>query len=616
MESQRIGLSLRYKLLAVLTVLPLLSLASYLLMATQLFEKDKIAYVFDSSVAVSRFLANQIQVEFDAYLNAVKPVVERYDYDNQQFSSLSNDLFLKQNRVDVLLLFQRKSDGSYLKLGELKKSSEFENSFLNQSRLVEQLRARAVKHRVVLENFPASERHVAIAYMLGEAADPNHLVMLSLYRSEDLVESFLNATLYKSFLIGDGGQILMAPSVMGGALKDVQIQPLFEPVLASRTPEGTAEVKTERSKSLLLSYSKVGVGGLAVASLVDKTEALKAVDLMVSKSLLFFIALLSGTVLISVFASIQLTSTLRELYEATKKIAQGQFDIRIKSRSRDEVGGLAESFNWMAGEVSRLLSETAEKARMENELATVKTVQETLFPEPENKFGPFNIVGHFEPASECGGDWWSYSRVENRLYLWIGDATGHGAPAALITSAARSAAAIIEALPEMSTAKALEVMNRAIHETSKGKIMMTFFLGCIDLEKNVLTYSNASHDPPYLIRRKEGKKLSKRDLLPLMDEVGPRLGDRAGSTYTEVSLELEPGDAILFYTDGIIDLNNQEGEAWGERQFVKTLVKAVDEGATTQDKMEKLKVEIHNYRQDSQLIDDITLFMCEYEKAS
>src|SRR5205823_2940179 len=115
-----------------------------------------------------------------------------------------------------------------------------------------------------------------------------------------------------------------------------------------------------------------------------------------------------------------------------------------------EVGGLAESFNYMAAEVSRLMSETAEKARMQSELATVKTVQETLFPASQSQFGPIRIKGHFEPASECGGDWWNYSRVEDKIFLWIGDATGHGAPAALITGAACSAAAVIEGLPDMS----------------------------------------------------------------------------------------------------------------------------------------------------------------------
>ncbi len=104
------------------------------------------------------------------------------------------------------------------------------------------------------------------------------------------------------------------------------------------------------------------------------------------------------------------------------------------------------NFNIMAAEVSRLLDQTAEKARMESELQTAKTVQETLFPETRAKIGPLAIAGYYEPASECGGDWWHYCQIGNKIFLWIGDATGHGAPAALITSAAKSASTIIERL--------------------------------------------------------------------------------------------------------------------------------------------------------------------------
>ncbi len=615
MKTQSLGMSLRYKLLAVLTVLPLISLASYLLMATNLFEKDKVAYVFDSSVAASRSLANQIQVEFDSYLNAVKPVVERYDYDAQKFTELSQDLFLKQSRVEVLMLFQKTSDGKYVSLGDLHKGDDAAEKFRTNASLVEHIKMASLESQTVFERFQGSDQHIAIGYRIGEK-DTNHIILVSLYRSKDLVDAFANATLYKSFLVTSKGTVSMAPSDIGETMSPSDLSALFEPIIKSKTPEGTAEVKDTKDQTLLLSYSKLNVGGLSVASIVGKSEALRAVDLMVSKSILFFIALLSGTVMLSVFASISLTSTLRELYEATQKIGQGDFNVRVTARSKDEVGGLAESFNWMAEEVSRLLSATAESARMETELATVKTVQDTFFPAAESSFGPFDIAGHFEPASECGGDWWSYCKIGNRLFLWIGDATGHGTPAALITSAARSAAAIIETLPDMTTAKGMQIMNQAIRETSKGKIMMTFFLACIDLDSNVMTYSSASHDPPYLLRRKDGQKLKKKDLLPLMEGVGPRLGDRSGTTYEEVTVELQPGDALCFYTDGVMDVHNSKGEGWGEREFVKSLMRAVDTGETAKAKMDMLKADISEYRQNSPLIDDVTLFLCEYRKAS
>src|SRR6185369_14647532 len=137
--------------------------------------------------------------------------------------------------------------------------------------------------------------------------------------------------------------------------------------------DSTTEARLSDGVTYLISFATVGVGDLIVISKVDKSKALKAVEVLIAKSLLFFVCLLASTLLISVFASNQLTSTLRELFEATRKVAQGDFNIQVAVKSRDEVGGLAESFNWKAAEVSRLLKETAEKARMESELSTVRT---------------------------------------------------------------------------------------------------------------------------------------------------------------------------------------------------------------------------------------------------
>ncbi len=614
MQKQKVRFSIRYKLLILLTVLPLVSLSLYLLMATRLFEADKIAYVFDSSVGVSRSLSMQIRVEVDSFLAKAKPIVEGYDYVAKKYSPMAQDLFLKQTKLDAMVLYQF-NNGAYNNLGFLSKELGSDIHFDTEKQFHSQIQDMLKTKQLTIQAYAPTGRHIAIGYRLGETTEDGHLILIGLYHAQDLVETFANAGLYQSMLLNSMGQMLLGPlDVSGSVLENEDPKQFFSSILVSKTPEGTAEVKNQQGKDSLVSYSQVGLGDLTVASVVSKKEALRATEVLVAKSLLFFVALISSTIIISVFASIQLTATLRELFEATMLIAQGNFDIRIKSRSRDEVGGLAESFNWMAGEVSRLLSETAEKARMQNELATVKTVQETLFPPSVGSFGPYHIVGHFEPASECGGDWWNYSNVGNKIFLWIGDATGHGAPAALITSAARSAAAIIESLPEMPPSRALEMMNRAIHETSKGQINMTFFIAMIDMDSNKMTYSNASHDPPFLIRQKPGKALTKRDLVPLVDASGKRLGELKDSKYEDVVIDLEPGDSFVFYTDGITDLRDPSGNSWGERTFVKTIVECTNEGGSAESKIASFKRKIHDFRNEATLVDDITLFVFQYEK--
>jgi phosphoserine phosphatase RsbU/P len=608
MRHFKVRLSLRYKLLFLLITLPLISLGLYLLMATDLFQKDKIAYVFDSSATVSRSLATQARMEVQGSYASLRAVVENYDFASGKFSQVAEDLFMRNPRAHALVLFRREVSGQYTKLGELKKESPAALKFLGDKFALRSLLDVAVTSTASLMEHNDAPGAVRVGFRLGEKEDQNHMVVLALYQADDLIGAFENVGLYSSFMVTRSGQMSVGDmQVVGtdlGLLKDV---------LSSKVNEGTAEARLSDGNLYLVSYASVGIGNFMIISRVNKSKALKAVEVLIAKSVLFFIALIASTLLISVFASNQLTSSLRELFEATRKIAQGDFTVRVIPRSKDEVGGLAESFNWMAAEVARLMSETAEKVRMEGELYTVKTVQETLFPPSHTTFGPLQIKGHFEPASECGGDWWSYSRIGNKIFIYIGDATGHGAPAALITSASCSAAAVIESLPDVTPAKALTILNHAIHQTSKGSIMMTFFVACIDLDSNVFSYASASHDPPYLMR-KRGEVLTKKDLQPLNEVNGPRLGDQKGFVYEEKSFPIEPGDQLFFYTDGILDIQNNDGKKWGERAFLKSLIDCVNTGQDVENKIEILRAQVDAFRQGSSLIDDVTMVICEFDK--
>ena len=544
MRKSKMTISLRYKLLFLLTTLPVVSLALYLFIATDLFKQDKIAYVYDSSATVSRSLATQMRVEMQAAYGSLRMVVEHYDFAQKQFSPVAQDLFTKNPKIHAVAFYRHQADGNYEAMGTLGKENEPAKKFIANAKGLTDLRSLAAQNTIWVAESALGHGVVEFAFRLGEKEAADHMVVVALYQADDMVGAFGSSGSYTSIVMGRGG--------------------------------------------------KVSSGN---------EDALPG-D-----------ALIALTVVISVIASGQLTSSLRELFEATQKIAHGDFNVRVEPRSRDEVGGLAESFNVMAAEVSRLMSETAEKARLQSELNTVRTVQETLFPPAQAQFGPLRITGHFEPASECGGDWWSYSKVGNKIYIWVGDATGHGAPAALITSAARSAAAVIDILPEMSPGRALSIMNRAIHETSKGKIMMTFFIATIDIDRNVMTYACASHDPPYMMRS-TGQPLKKKDLVPLNDVNGPRLGDQPGFQYEDTEVAFTEGDMVFFYTDGLLDIQDPAGKKWGERAFYKSLLASANNGRDTESKISDLRDVIDGFRLGSDLIDDVTMVMVEFVAAA
>jgi len=315
---------------------------------------------------------------------------------------------------------------------------------------------------------------------------------------------------------------------------------------------------------------------------------------------------------VSVLSSRQITRDLESLNEASQRVAQGDFGYKAEIRSRDEVGNLALNFNLMSDEILRLLGETKQKARMESELKTAKTVQETLFPPSHYATDIFEIAGTYEPASECGGDWWHYCTLPNgKICLWIGDATGHGAAAALITSAAKSAASIIESM-NLSPSEVLRYLNRSIYDVSKGRVMMTFFVSEFDPKTGMLTYANASHEPPYLLKHTD-QELKKKSMVILHDVVNNRLGQARDTTYSEAMVQLEKGDRVVFYTDGLPEIQNLQDEPWGEREFLKSILKRNTGFRPVAVVVDEIKAEYSNFRQNADLVDDITFFIFDYK---
>ena len=605
------GMSLRYKLLILLVSLPMVTLVAYLVLAIHLFETDKIAYVFDSSSTVTNSLATQVTSEVNALISGLKPVLEGYSFTTHSFDETAKGLFQKDKTLDTITIFKPEAGISYKEEAKLEKTPLSENWLYVQQNFLNDLLKGANEGGVTMRTWESTkDTLIAVAIRHGQIDDPSRHVSVSVRQAINFLEVFKKSKVYSTYLTEKTGTIILAPSE--NTLLSFSGWDYFLDIIAKNVPAGTGEAKSPDGKEVLASFAKVSIGSLYVISFIKKSLALSAITVLIAKSILFFIALISLATITSVFASRGLTAKLRDLADATKRVAEGYFDINVEVTSRDEVGVLASGFNRMAAEVARLMQETASKARMEKELETAKTVQETLFPESNYQSGTVAVSGHYQPASECGGDWWNYCEIGGKLYLWIGDATGHGAPAALITSAAKSAAAIIERLPPMGPGKILELMNRAVYETSKGRMLMTFFLACLDKQTGALTYSNASHEPAFQIKRKEGRPIAKEDMLPLADVTSPRLGDNPDSKYPEASAQLEPGDVILFYTDGVVDQENPEGKIWGERKLVRSMQSAMAGKSNALEIATQMKTDGNDYRQGSELKDDVTFFICTY----
>lgn len=549
-------------------------------------------------------------MELSHIISNLRPIFESFDRVANNFSASGRSVFEKQKKIKAIALFTKTEQG-FSTPAVLELTSSKAEKLFEKPEWYTEWQTKAEKYGFYITQHPTSAGSIVMTQLHKGAEGKVEALSVNVFDAPELAENFLGASAYQNFLIHRKGEIAMQPE---GDHSDISFQSLLD----LPTSEGTSEIKAagKNGATYLASFADIGYENWAVVSIVDKSAALKTVEVLMAKSILFFISLISSTLVISLFASGRMTSTLRELFDATKKMANGNFDVVIKVDSNDEVGGLAQGFQWMAAEVSRLMKETAEKARMESELSTVKTVQETLFPEAEGRFATVKVRGHFEPASECGGDWWSYSKVGDKMFLWIGDATGHGAPAALVTSAARSAASIIESIPNVTPGKAMEVLNHAIHQTSRGKILMTFLIASVDINTGEVVYANASHEVPYILKKVVGRAGTKKDLVPILEVNGPRLGEKDNIQYAEGKFKLESGDILALYTDGVLDIQNAGGDKIGERFFLKSLAKLTNMDTPMLGKMDSLTEDLNGYRVGTPLIDDVTLMLCEFDKAA
>ncbi len=600
----KVQISIKFKLLLLTSGLVTLALLANHYLSVEEFKRDKIAYVFFSSLANAQNTATHIRGDLNFGLERIRSYLRLYNPEGPNFlprayENLNEDQFL----VDLQVYQLDPDSGRYQLRSRLSRESGEEMG------LSDELIQETLQQEVSLGVDPSRRDRWRLSVTVPVQGGGEPLLASATFQEGQFLDHFFSPKMQNTYLINEFGEVLISPARTPHELDEGLLARSLKELL----PDLGSASQVKEINDLLISFSQVGAGNLSAVSLVPRAAALEGLQFITLKSTVLVIVLIAIAIIFSVLGSNQLTANIFRLYDAMKMVTAGNLDSRAQVKSQDEIGVLAQGFNHMTAELQRLLAETAEKARMASELATARTVQSTLFPHPELVTEEVEVQGFYEPASECGGDWWHYYISKERLYLWIGDATGHGVPAALITSAARSASSVLESLPDLSTAEAMRLLNKAVCETSKGQVMMTFFLGCLDLKTGELRYTSASHDPPFLLPQKEGK-LSKKDVLPLMDSEGKRLGESLDSEYEEKAVQLNPGDRLFLYTDGVTEIVGPEQSQWGERQLIKTLLHSINSQHSLKQGLEEMKTALSEFKQDTPLADDVTYYFVQLKK--
>ena len=312
-----------------------------------------------------------------------------------------------------------------------------------------------------------------------------------------------------------------------------------------------------------------------------------------------------------------ITGAVHSLYEGTQRVMRGDFSNRIQVSGRDQLAELGSSFNTMTQNLERLLAVAKEKERLQAEIEIAREVQEQLYPKMAPVLKTLHITGKCHPARMVSGDYYDYQLLPgNQLAIAIGDVAGKGISAALLMATIQAALRMelrtslerLEGLAapastpssgyRLSTAQMVSDLNQQLYATTSPEKYATFCFALYDETSGTVTYTNAGHLPPILIRNGTATSL---------DVNGTVVGAFPFSKYNESQIGLESGDLLVCYTDGITEPENEYGEMFGEERLIELVSKNADREETRI--IETVMEAVRQWTNSPELTDDMTVVL-------
>jgi serine phosphatase RsbU (regulator of sigma subunit) len=206
--------------------------------------------------------------------------------------------------------------------------------------------------------------------------------------------------------------------------------------------------------------------------------------------------------------------------------------------------------------LERLEQETRARERVEQDLRVARSIQQASLPKEVPQLEGWQIAPYFQPAREVGGDFYEFFKLDDgRVGFAVGDATGKGVPAALVmTATCAFLGGVATASGSSSPGEVLARVNEAVLARIPPNMFVTCFYGVLDPTSGHFTYANAGHNLPCCCYEHVATDLSAR---------GMPLGLMPGMSYEENETVLVPGESVLFYTDGLVEAHDPQGEMFG-----------------------------------------------------
>ncbi|MBO5552150.1 MAG: SpoIIE family protein phosphatase [Lachnospiraceae bacterium] len=310
------------------------------------------------------------------------------------------------------------------------------------------------------------------------------------------------------------------------------------------------------------------------------------------------------------------TKPLGLLAKATGDFATGKTEytrddvIEVDIRSHDEIKDLYMEIRDMQGRIVDYMDDlaryTSEKERRHTEMSLAASIQSGMLPGIDSVLSgrkEFDLFASMDPAKDVGGDFYDFFFVdEDHLVLVIADVSGKGVPAALFMMASMI---LIRDHAKMggSPAEILGAANAQICNSNVADMFVTVWIGILEISTGHMRCANAGHEYPAIYRREKGFALYKA-------KHGAAVGVYEGIKFREYELDLNPGDVILVYTDGVPEASNASEEFYGTDRLISAL--NLNTGNSPESVINRVKKDVEEFVNGAEQFDDLTMLCLTY----
>lgn len=298
---------------------------------------------------------------------------------------------------------------------------------------------------------------------------------------------------------------------------------------------------------------------------------------------------------------------VQRINASLEQITGGNLEITVDVRTNEEFVSLSEDINSTVATLKRYIAEA--EARIDKELKIAKQIQHSALPSDFTLYRnrrDFSVYATMDTAKEVGGDFYDFYLLgENRLAFLIADVSGKGIPAAMFMMNAK---ALIKGFAEsgLEVNDVFTVVNEKLCEGNDAEMFVTAWMGILDLITGVVKYANAGHNPPVLKRQGgsfEYLKTKRNFILAGMQE----------TQYKMFEFQMQPGDELYLYTDGVTEAQNADKQLFGEECLLMSLNEK--EGLSAEACCKKVKADVDAFVGEAEQFDDITMLCLKWNGA-